>query len=211
LNPWRVFLIRFLAICVVGKQRKFSVTHCGGDAGDIAPAPERLAQAALAGGAVERLDKPIADGDGRVARPYRHIDLLPTMERRGSITAAMRDAGEDFRAQFARARFDPLHAANLLRAGAPNRGAVGLGAPPLRTIDAQQRTWNALVAVGGPGSAGGSCLWHVVGLEQTLKQWALEQGWNGRRVSQEAASGILIAALGALEAHYNGPRRGRAH
>jgi hypothetical protein len=35
-----------------------------------------------------------------------------------------------------------------------------------------------------------------------LKEWALEQGWSGRRVSQEAASGILVAALGALETHF---------
>ena len=38
--------------------------------------------------------------------------------------------------------------------------------------------------------------------ERSLKEWALQQGWSGRRVSQAAASGILIAALGALEAHY---------
>jgi hypothetical protein len=36
----------------------------------------------------------------------------------------------------------------------------------------------------------------------TLKQWALEQGWSGRRVSEEAASGILIAALGTLESYF---------
>ena len=62
--------------------------------------------------------------------------------------------------------------------------------------------WRAVLAVGGPASPGGSCLWHVVGWGRSLKEWALEQGWSGRRVSQEAASGILIAALGALEAHY---------
>ena len=67
---------------------------------------------------------------------------------------------------------------------------------------AREHVWRALVAVGGPGSPAGSCLWHVVGWERSLKEWALEQGWNGRRVSQEAASGILIAALGILEAHY---------
>jgi hypothetical protein len=33
------------------------------------------------------------------------------------------------------------------------------------------------------------------------------QGWSGRRVSQEAASGILIAALGMLEAYYARGRR----
>ena len=64
----------------------------------------------------------------------------------------------------------------------------------------------AIRAVGGLGSPAGSCLWHVVGWEQSLKEWALGQGWNGRRVSQEAASGILIAALGALEAHFGMPR-----
>jgi hypothetical protein len=42
----------------------------------------------------------------------------------------------------------------------------------------------------------------VVGWQQSLKEWAIEQGWNGRRVSQEAASGILIASLGTLEAHF---------
>ena len=60
----------------------------------------------------------------------------------------------------------------------------------------------AILVVGGPGSAGGSCLWHVLGWQRSLKEWALEQGWSGRRVSQEVASGILIGALGALEAHF---------
>ena len=46
-----------------------------------------------------------------------------------------------------------------------------------------------------------------VGWQQSLKEWALEQGWNGRRVSQEAASGILIASLGTLEAHFAQSRR----
>jgi hypothetical protein len=36
-----------------------------------------------------------------------------------------------------------------------------------------------------------------------LKEWALDQGWNGRRVSPEAAPGILIAVLGSLDAHYS--------
>jgi hypothetical protein len=49
-------------------------------------------------------------------------------------------------------------------------------------------------------------LWHVLGWERSLKEWALEQGWSGRRVSQESASGILVAALGALEAHFGASR-----
>ncbi len=154
-------------------------------------------------GVVEQLGRPIADEAGRSARPYRTVDTLLLMERRGSITAAMREAGEEFRLRFAAAQLDPLHALDLSRlrvgGGAPTQGDA---TPGLRIEAARDQVWRAIIAVGGLGSPGGSCLWHVVGWERSLKEWALEQGWSGRRVSQEAASGILIAALGALEGHY---------
>ena len=165
--------------------------------GGIMPTPERLRQ-----GPVERPERPIADDAGRTARPYRAVDILATMERRGSITAAMRQAGEDFRARFATAQLDPLRALDYSR---PRDGAAarhrGGEEPGSRVEGARQTVWRAILAVGGLGSPGGSCLWHVVGWERSLKEWALEQGWSGRRVSQETASGILIAALGALESH----------
>jgi hypothetical protein len=130
------------------------------------------------------------------------------MERQGSITAGMRRAGEDFRACFKTAQLDPLRAFDLSR---PRIG-VQSSFPPreqsgLRIENARAVVWDAILAVGGLGSAAGSCLWHVLGWERSLKEWALEQGWNGRRVSQEAASGILIAALGVLEAHFSNSRR----
>jgi len=158
-------------------------------------------------GIVERLERPIADESGRPARPYRAVDTLGTMERRGSITAGMRQAGEDFRTRFATAQLDPLRAPDWsrLRAGGSS-GFRGGDEPGLRIEGARNMVWRAIRAVGGIGSPAGSCLWHVVGWERSLKEWALEQGWNGRRVSQEAASGILIAALGALEAHFGMPR-----
>ena len=125
------------------------------------------------------------------------------MERRGSITAGMRQAGEGFRARFATAQLDPLRALDLTRLRVteprlrPDREAPG------SHIEAARRSvWGAVQAVGGIASPAGSCLWHVLGWEQTVKEWALHQGWSGRRVSQEAAAGILIAALGALETHF---------
>lgn len=160
-------------------------------------------------GAVERLDQSIADESGRSARPYRAIDTLAAMERRGSITREMRQAGEDFRRRFLHAQLDPLRALDYSR---PRSGGAGHSQSSdgegVRVENAREHTWRALLAAGGPGSPGGSCLWHVVGWERSLKEWAFEQGWNGRRVSQEAASGILIAALGALEAHYRDGRNG---
>ena len=75
-------------------------------------------------------------------------------------------------------------------------------APGPRIEAARATVWRAIQVVGGIGSPAGSCLWHVLGWQQSLKEWAIEQGWSGRRVSPEAASGILIAALGALESHH---------
>jgi len=166
--------------------------------GAVAPTPERRRH-----DIVERLEQPIADDCGRPARSYRAVDTLAAMERRGSITGGMRQAGEDFRSRFATAQLDPLRAPDWSRlrvGGTPRLRADDQ--PGLRIEAARNTVWRAVLALGGLTSPAGSCLWHVVGWEQSLKEWALGQGWSGRRVSQETASGILIAALGALEAHF---------
>jgi len=164
------------------------------------PTPERLQH-----GPVEQLPRPIPDALGRLSRPYRAVDTLAIMERRGSITAAMRQAGEDFRARFAVAQLDPLRATDFSHLRVHDSGPVPeAAAPGLRIEIARKSVWRAIQTVGGIGSPAGSCLWHVLGWERSLKEWALEQGWSGRRVSQEAAAGILVAALGALESHFVG-------
>src|SRR6516164_5435718 len=81
-----------------------------GESVAVTPTPERRNH-----GIVERLEWPIADESGRPARPYRFVDTLAVMERRGSITAAMRQAGEDFRDCFAIAQLDPLSAFDISR------------------------------------------------------------------------------------------------
>lgn len=166
----------------------------------VSPTPERQSH-----GIIERLERPIGDEAGRPARPYRAVDTLAIMERRGTITAGMRQAGEDFRARFTTAQLDPLRAFDISRPRIDRSSGFRSGDEPgVRIEKAREAVWRAILAVGGLNSAGGSCLWYVLGWERSLKEWALEQGWSGRRVSQEAASGVLIAALGALEAHFAG-------
>jgi hypothetical protein len=174
------------------KRREPLLTAAG-----LGPTPERLRH-----GPVEPLARPIADAAGRPARPYRALDTLAIMERRGSITPAMRQAGEDFRARFTVAQLDPLRALDPSHLRIAELGPRPEKEAPAPRIEAARTiVWRAVRAVGGIASPAGSCLWHVVGWQLPLKEWALEQGWSGRRVSQEAASGILIAALGALESH----------
>jgi len=170
------------------------------EAAEAGPTPERRRH-----DPVERVERAIPDAAGYPARPYRSLDTLVVMERRGSITTGMRQAGEDFRARFAVAQLDPLRAVDLRRLRFDGDSRPEREAPGLRIELARRAVWVAIQAVGGIASPAGSCLWHVLGWQRTLKEWAVEQGWAGRRVSQEAASGILVAALGALEAHFRAP------
>jgi hypothetical protein len=96
------------------------------------------------------------------------------------------------------AQLEPLRAADL------NRLPDGIRDLPmsLRQAEARKEIWRIVKTLGGVASPAGSCLWHVVGAAATLKEWALHHGWNGRALSPEAASGVLIGALGALQAHF---------
>ena len=160
---------------------------------NMSPTPERWAR-----GEVERLPTAIADEQGRPARPYRATDTLLVMERRGTITSAMRQAAEDFRALFRSASLDPLRAPDLNRVPATGRDPH-LGA---RGGEAREQIWAAMTALGGIHSPAGSCVWHVVGCEWTLKDWALREGWGGRSLGVETAAGVLVGALGVLQGLY---------
>ena len=116
----------------------------------------------------------------------------------GTITQEMHDAAKDFQAAFIVANLDPIRATPILRV--PGSGRE----PDLneRQLDARRRVHAAMQALGGINSPAGSCVWHVVGLQRSVREWAMRQGWNGRPVRQEQAQGILIAALGMLAMHF---------
>lgn len=160
----------------------------------LAPTPERWSKGDLA-----LLPRAIADDDGRPSRPYRAEDTLARMHRQGTITAEMHQAGDDFHALFMLAQLDPLAAPDLRRV------PQGVRELPVsaRAEEARRKVWTALKMLGGAASPAGACIWHVLGCGWTLKEWSLRAGWGGRVLTPETASGILIGALGALQA-FNG-------
>jgi hypothetical protein len=144
------------------------------------------------------------DPDGRILLHNRLVDSLGRMRKSGGIDEPMYDAARAFQADFTIANLDPIRAAPMLR-------VPGAGREPdlsERQIDARRRVHAALRVLGGIGSPAGSCVWHVVGLQRSVREWAMRQGWNGRPVRQEQAQGILVAALGVL-ASSNGHGNGR--
>jgi hypothetical protein len=139
-----------------------------------------------------------ADPEGRPVVHHRTVDTLGIMLRAGTITKDMHDAARDFQAQFTVARFDVVRCMPLMRLP----GSRGPGDLTDAQVDARRRVGNALDALGGLGSPAGSCVWHVVGLQRSIREWAMRQGWGGRPVRIEQAQGIMIAGLGMLKRHY---------
>ena len=142
------------------------------------------------------------DPDGEEVTHHRTVDTLSLMLKARNITQAMHDAAREFHKAFTFACLDRLGAVDLER---PVRDS-GTGVSQHDLTDAQvgarERVARALDALGGHGSPAGSCVWHVVGRECSIREWALRQGWGGRPVRQESAQGILVAALGVLAKHF---------
>jgi hypothetical protein len=147
-------------------------------------------------GAVEAIYE--ADPDGRPVVHHRTVDTLGIMLRAGTISQGMHDAARDFQAQFTIARYDVIRCMPLMR----RLPGGGPGDLTDAQVDARRRVGSALDALGGLGSPAGSCVWHVVGLQRSTREWALRQGWGGRPVRVEQAQGILVAALGMLARWY---------
>ena len=152
--------------------------------------------------------EPMRDTDPDTGNPVQHrraIDTLGQMLANGTITPQMHEAGCIFRTLFRSAALDGIATSQLIRlAGATADGMSS------RQIDARRRVANAIDALGGHDSPAGSCVWFVVGLEFSVREWAQRQGWSGRPVHGPVAQGILVSALGTLAMHFGLTPRQRA-
>jgi hypothetical protein len=138
----------------------------------------------------------------------RAVDTLGMLLENGSITAHMFDAAEIFRVQFRAAALDRMRTMKLIRVARGSGDTL-----TERHVTARQKISAAIRHVGGMESPAGSSLWHVVGLECSIREWAMQQGWNGRPLVPAHGQGILVGALGTLVEHYRlapGPRRSAA-
>jgi hypothetical protein len=141
----------------------------------------------------------IADTAGRIGVPWRAEGLLAKLERNGSITAAQRAAGEQFHALFRAAASDPLKATD------PSRTHVsGARALPqqLGSLWAKTSLDRAIDALGGLASPAGSCAWHVLGNDCSMRDFALRRSWCGTPVQDHVAKGVLLSTLGTLQHHF---------
>ena len=143
---------------------------------------------------------PIREADPETGTPVRHrraVDTLGMMLANGTITHEMHEAGCIFRTLFRSAALDTMSTSQIIRL--PGSTADRLSN---RQLDARRRVFSAMDALGGDDSPAGSCVWFVVGLEMSAREWSARSGWSGRPVSQPFAGGILIAALAILASYF---------
>jgi hypothetical protein len=143
--------------------------------------------------------EPTRDADPETGTPVAHrraVDTLGQMLLNGTITPQMHEAGCIFRTLFRSAAIDSIATTQFVRLGAATADTMSV-----RQVDARRRVARALDALGGHDSPAGSCIWFVVGLEMSVREWAARRGWSGRPVPQPIAGGILVAGLGILAMH----------
>jgi len=148
----------------------------------------------------------VRSADPETGTPVAHryaMDTLGVMLGNGTITTEMRDAGEMFRKQFRFAALDTLRPMPLIRIP----GGRGGDTATEQQFQARERVSAAIDALGGPGSPAGACVWHVVGLENSITEWARRSGWCGRPIGHAQGQGVLVSALGVLAGHYGLTRR----
>ena len=147
-----------------------------------------------------------ADPEGRPVAHARTVDTIDRMHKAGTITRAMHDAARDFKAHFIIAAYDATPPRDMIRVS----GGGWTNDLTDNQIAARNRVARALGTLGGSASPGGSCVWHVVGLGLSLREWAMQQGWGGKPMLVSQATGVLVTALGVLAVHYGyGPAKRR--
>jgi len=153
-------------------------------------------------------DPPSFDLDpesGAVVVHRRAVDTLGMMLSNGTITEPLYDAGVQFRTQFRKAAIEHVATSAMLRLPGGGGDQMLEG-----TIHARRRIADAMDVLGGHDSATGSCAWHVLGTEASVREWAMRQGWGGKLVSPPQAQGILVATLTVLAVHFGLLGRQRA-
>ena len=142
---------------------------------------------------------------GAVVTHHRAIDTLGMMLANGTITEEMYDAGTLFRTLFRSASLATVGTSALLRLpGKSTRGTSD------HHILAGMKVADAINVLGGHDSAAGSCAWHVLGCESSVREWSMRHGWGGRLVPAPQAQGMLVATLCVLAAHFGLVSRPRA-
>lgn len=145
------------------------------------------------------VDTLVDDGKGGMTRgrAARDSDTIARLLGNGTISLRLATAARHFQQLFHLAQLDGIQAARL------ERMPAGQAGDNLAQLGARRLVARAIGALGGHGALGASAVWYVVGVGDSVKDWAQRQRLGrSRMLNERTAMGILIAALEALAAHF---------
>lgn len=134
-------------------------------------------------------------GHGKVIRRRRMqyvLDRLAALKRPDGEPVVPGDhilAGDAFRQDFQTAHLSGIKLASMERIDMAWRPSGALGA----VEHCKRRIFRDIEALGGIGTLGARCMWHVVGIEEAAMDWAALNG-----VPRESVPAILMTALGVI-------------
>ncbi|MEE9160005.1 MAG: hypothetical protein V3U60_16670 [Gammaproteobacteria bacterium] len=147
-------------------------------------------------GAVVVYGEQLLDSERKIGNPLRIIDVLHHLLRTKKITPVQCDAARVFERDFMQASLAGYRCVDLMGA---QTGTIARGAPD-KTLMARDRVVSAMRHLGSPGS---SVAWHVIGLGESIKEFAAKsQLGNGRSLNPMEATGILRGVCGNLVGYY---------
>ncbi len=126
-----------------------------------------------------------SDDKGKIVARARLVDTIGLLERAGTIEPELRMAADEFRADF--------HAASLsgVRLSCLDRIDKSTGPFNQSSMErAANAVWGDIIALGGVRSLATNAMWTIVGMENSIREWARLKGMADKR-----ATGVLIAAL----------------
>lgn len=147
----------------------------------------------------------IADDKGRASAPSkRRRTPLEVMLVRGTIDDGQYEAGMQFAAQFAKARFESLRACDLLRQPGSGWRDVSDG-----VLDAKDQVYAVLKKLGGEGPIMSEAVWQVIGQEVSIKEFCKTMSLRDHAaLNPQKVTGLLLGALTVMAAHYGTTRYG---
>lgn len=127
--------------------------------------------------------------------PCRKVDTLAAMHRAGTISDEMLAAGRRFQIAL------EDYSAGDCRASDPGRvGGAGWQEPEYIRTTRWRDCKAAIAALGGMSQPCTSVCIRVLGDGLSLREWAELHPFGARCLSEKAASGVLVGALGVLVA-----------
>ena len=127
-------------------------------------------------------------------KKHRNPDTLASLKKKGDIDSAEFEAGRRFQEDFISAGYVCVRGIDYDRVGG---GEKSISSPTEIAVMNGFRVRRVMERLGGMDCVLGRAAWNVLGLEKSIAEWAVSEGYDARE-----AKGALLGAISLLTKAY---------